>query len=128
QFEAGQSVASLGLSGEERFDIVGLAELMRTGFRDGRLLRVNAISDDGRRKEFSACVRIDTPQEVLYYRHGGILQFVLRQLLGGRERPVALSPTKLAASPQTRPDHTATDRDVEIGSEESFPASDPPAY
>ena len=86
------------------------------------------MRDDATSIAFSACVRIDTPQEVLYYRHGGILQYVLRQLLGSREQPVALSSTKLAASPQPTPDHTATDRDVEIGSEESFPASDPPAY
>jgi len=127
QFEEGESVASLGLSGEERFDIAGLQELIAAGFRDGRRVRVNATAGDGRTVAFAACVRIDTPQEVLYYRHGGILQFVLRQLLGGRDRPVAIS-AALASAPQPTPGHAPGDREVDTGSEESFPASDPPAY
>jgi aconitate hydratase len=72
QFSDGDSVQSLGLSGHEKFTIVGIAdaeELPRT-------LTVEA--DD---KEFEVTVRIDTPKEQRYYRHGGILQFVLRELL-----------------------------------------------
>jgi aconitate hydratase len=45
---------------------------------------VRATAEDGKGKDFKARLRLDTPQEVLYYRHGGILQYVLRQLLAGR--------------------------------------------
>jgi aconitate hydratase len=76
QFLAGQNVDSLGLSGKETFDIVGLADAVASGFADGRELTVRAGSI-----EFKALVRIDTPQEIQYYIHGGILQYVLRQLL-----------------------------------------------
>jgi aconitate hydratase len=76
---------------------------------------------------FQVLVRIDTPQEVLYYRHGGILPFVLRQLLGGRDRPVALAAVPASAAPPA-PGAAAADRAVDEGSKESFPASDPPAY
>jgi len=48
---------------------------------------VKAICADGTVSEFSALVRIDTPQEILYYEHGGILQYVLRQLLASKPRP-----------------------------------------
>jgi aconitate hydratase len=77
---------TLGLSGEERYDIVGLKQLLDTKFAHGGLIRVKATRDDGTSIDFEARVRIDTPQEILYYQHGGILQYVLRQLLGGRER------------------------------------------
>jgi aconitate hydratase len=72
QFRAGESVQSLGLSGHERFTIAGLAG-------DGEIPRELRVKADG--KEFDVVVRIDTPKEQRYYRHGGILQFVLRQLL-----------------------------------------------
>ena len=75
QFADGQSTASLGLTGEERFTITGIADSDQTGVP--RTLTVHA--DD---KRFEVTVRIDTPQEQVYYRHGGILQYVLRQLLG----------------------------------------------
>jgi aconitate hydratase len=57
----------------------------------GRTLRVRATRPDGVSQEFSVTVRIDTPQEVLYYRHGGILQYVLRQLLAGHAEPAVVS-------------------------------------
>jgi aconitate hydratase len=72
QFKDGESVESLGLTGKEQYTIAGLAE----GDEIPREVTVKA--DD---KEFSATVRIDTPKEQRYYHHGGILQFVLRQLL-----------------------------------------------
>ena len=80
QFEAGQNVASLGLTGEEVFSFPGLTALLKEKFANGRTLRVEVIASDGKVKEFRAVVRIDTPQEIEYYEHGGILQYVLRQL------------------------------------------------
>jgi aconitate hydratase len=82
QYRAGDSASTLGLTGEEVFDIVGLAEAVRTGFAKGREITVRAKRPDGGVREFVAIVRIDTPQEVHYYQHGGILQYVLRQLVG----------------------------------------------
>jgi aconitate hydratase A / 2-methylisocitrate dehydratase len=73
QFPDGESVESLGLDGFETFDL----EPLEDGARE---LKVTATPDDGDPIEFTARVRIDTPNEWLYYRHGGILHFVLRQL------------------------------------------------
>ena len=81
QFASGESAQSLGLTGEETFDVDGLPEAINTGFANGRELNVSAKKKDGTVRTFKARVRIDTPQEVLYYQHGGILPFVLRQLL-----------------------------------------------
>jgi len=81
QFGAGDSAQSLGLTGEEVFDIDGLPALLATGLTHGRELTVKAKRADGIVREFVATVRIDTPQEIHYYQHGGILPFVLRQLL-----------------------------------------------
>ncbi len=80
EFAAGESVDSLGLSGEEVFDFVGLETLLANRFVGGRTLTVKATAPDDSVKSFRATVRIDTPQEILYYEHGGILQFVLRGL------------------------------------------------
>ncbi|MFP5236868.1 MAG: aconitate hydratase AcnA [Acidobacteriota bacterium] len=80
QFEDGQNVESLGLTGEEMYDFPGLTDLLKAKFSNGRTLKVKAKSADGSVKEFNAKVRIDTPQEIEYYQHGGILQYVLRQL------------------------------------------------
>jgi aconitate hydratase len=81
EFVNGESAASLGLTGYEVIDIDGLATGVADGFRSGREVTVRATKDDGRVTEFKARVRLDTPQEVQYYRHGGILHYVLRQLL-----------------------------------------------
>jgi len=81
QFKAGDSAASLGLTGEEVYDVDGLPELLDSGFNGGREVTVKAKATDGTSKQFRAVVRIDTPQEVLYYKHGGILPYVLRSLL-----------------------------------------------
>jgi aconitate hydratase len=127
QFVGGESVASLGLSGSEVIDIHGLSELIAGGLAQSREVRVSARRDDGSDLEFRAVVRIDTPQEVLYYRHGGILQYVLRQLLSGRDE--AAEAGGIAVVPvQTSADSEPDSRKVEEGSLESFPASDPPAY
>jgi aconitate hydratase len=82
QFGAGESAKTLGLTGEEIFDIEGLAKVLEGGTAKGRTIPVRSTRPDGGVRTFAATVRIDTPQEVLYYKHGGILQFVLRQLLG----------------------------------------------
>jgi aconitate hydratase len=80
QFLDGENAESLGLTGEEVFDFPGLKSLLDAKLAQGRTLRVCATATDGRVKEFDTKVRIDTPQEVEYYEHGGILQYVLRQL------------------------------------------------
>ncbi|HSL84293.1 MAG TPA: aconitate hydratase, partial [Thermoanaerobaculia bacterium] len=78
----GESAESLGLTGRESYAIEGLAEGVESGFAGGREVTVRATPDDGGEGvAFRARVRLDTPQEVAYYRHGGILQYVLRQLL-----------------------------------------------
>ncbi len=81
QFGAGENVKSLGLTGEEIFDLGGLVKGVDSGFAEGREIAVSARRADGTAREFRVAARIDTPQEVLYYKHGGILQYVLRQLL-----------------------------------------------
>jgi aconitate hydratase len=80
QFEDGQSAESLGLTGEEVYDFAGLTALLTRKFAGGRTLTMKATSPDGTVKKFVARVRIDTPQEIEYFEHGGILQYVLRQL------------------------------------------------
>ena len=81
QFAAGENAATLGLSGHETLAITGLSAGIAEGFANGRTVKVTAASADGHVREFTATVRIDTPQEAQYYRHGGILQYVLRSLL-----------------------------------------------
>jgi aconitate hydratase len=75
QFEEGQDATSLGLDGSETFSIAGIA----TGLTPGAKLKVTAKSEKGD-KSFTAVCRIDTPNELDYYKHGGILQYVLRSL------------------------------------------------
>jgi aconitate hydratase len=79
QFAEGQSAASLGLSGKETFTIGGLSG----GIEPREEVTVRARRDDGSEVSFPATVRIDMPAEVDYYRHGGILQMVLRHMLAG---------------------------------------------
>ena len=84
QFPDGQSADSLGLTGEEVFSIEGLAAAMNDGDPVAPLpseVQVQAQRDGAEPVSFAARVRIDTPREAEYFRHGGILQFVLRQLL-----------------------------------------------
>jgi aconitate hydratase len=77
QFKAGESIASIGLTGRETFEIVGVAgTLVPRG-----MVAVRATAEDGTLKSFEARVRIDTPEELVAFRHGGILPYVLRQLL-----------------------------------------------
>jgi aconitate hydratase len=80
EFVDGQSAESLGLTGRELIDIDGLATGIASGFAAGRVVSVRARREGLPDVVFPAKVRIDTPQEVLYYQHGGILHYVLRQL------------------------------------------------
>jgi len=85
QFLADQDADKLGLKGDETYDIIGLPQMLESKFAGGKQIKVRATSPDGKTNEFTAMVRIDTPQEILYYEHGGILQYVLRQLLAGKK-------------------------------------------
>jgi len=78
QFEKGQNAAVLGLTGLERYDLSGLAQ----GLKPGGPIAVRAHRDDGSAAEFRGIARIDTPEELVAFRHGGILPYVLRQLVG----------------------------------------------
>ncbi|OBJ28828.1 MULTISPECIES: aconitate hydratase AcnA [Mycolicibacter] len=79
QFPAGETAKTLGLDGTETFDIVGIEEL-NTG-KTPKTVKVTATKENGDKVEFDAVVRIDTPGEADYYRNGGILQYVLRNML-----------------------------------------------
>jgi aconitate hydratase len=80
QLPEGESVESLGLSGEEVFDVEGIPEATEPDASGTRTVRVKARGEGDEGKELEARVRLDTPKEVAYYRNGGILQHVLRQL------------------------------------------------
>jgi len=84
QFLAGQNAESLKLTGEEVFEIAGIREVV-DHFAPGRTVKVHAG-----KTAFDALVRIDTPQEALYYANGGILQYVLRQLLATKKETVVV--------------------------------------
>ena len=81
QFSDGEDAESLGLTGEEVYAIEGLAEAMNAGGAPPREVQVTAQPASGEPIRFVARARIDTPREADYYRHGGILQYVLRALL-----------------------------------------------
>jgi aconitate hydratase len=80
EFAAGEGADTLGLTGRETFDIGGVAKDLAPGKR----LAVTATAEDGSKKTFTVVCRIDTPNEVDYYTHGGILQFVVRQILASK--------------------------------------------
>ena len=86
QFREGETAQSLGLTGEEIFEIGGVRDVVEH-FTAGRQVKVRSTAK-GKTKDFEALLRIDTPQEAQYYAHGGILQFVLRQLLAGKPQAV----------------------------------------
>jgi len=76
EFLPGETAASLGLSGREVYEIEGIA----AGLAPGKRLTVRARAEDGSLREFAAIARVDTPDDVEYYRHGGLLPYVLRGL------------------------------------------------
>jgi aconitate hydratase len=84
QFLTGENAETLKLTGEEVFEVAGIREVVEK-FSSGRTITVRVKG--GKTSEFQASVRIDTPQEALYYANGGILQYVLRQLLAGKTQP-----------------------------------------
>jgi aconitate hydratase len=77
EFSPGESFKSLGLTGLEIFDFEGLSR----NFEPRKKINVRARDAQGKEKHFTAIARVDTPFEVAYYEHGGILQYVLRQML-----------------------------------------------
>ncbi len=78
EFQPGETRETLGLTGSEQYEIEGVAAL-----EPRKVMRVRARDASGKEKNFSAVARADTPEEVAYYRHGGILRYVLRQMLAG---------------------------------------------
>jgi len=124
QFVEEASAASLGLTGRETFDIEGITAGVASGFATSRRLTVRAYSEDNSAIAFEVSARIETPQEVLYLRHGGILRYVLRQLLGERSE-LSAAP---ARKPHPLPLDGRQDGTVDEGSIQSFPASDPVSY
>jgi aconitate hydratase len=81
EFLPGEGAASLGLTGRETFDVAGLGAWLAAGPSASRTLRVTARDPAGAAREFGVRVRIDTPTEADYFVHGGILPYVLRQLV-----------------------------------------------
>jgi aconitate hydratase len=88
QFLPGENADTLKLTGEEVFQIADIQDVVEK-FSAGRQITVRVKG--GKTAEFKAVVRIDTPQEALYYANGGILQYVLRQLIAAKKRPEAVS-------------------------------------
>jgi aconitate hydratase len=80
QFEGGITAASLGLTGHERYELSGIAQSLKPG----STVTVRARRGDGTVIEFQTVARVDTPEELVAFRHGGILPYVLRQLVGAR--------------------------------------------
>ncbi len=77
EFKAGQTASSLKLTGTEEFNLLGVAD----GLAPRGDIRVEAKAADGTRKAFTVTARIDTPEELVAFRHGGILPYVVRQLV-----------------------------------------------
>ena len=80
QFQTGASPATIGLTGKERYEVLFVSQ----GLQPRALVTVRALNDAGTAIEFQAVARIDTPEELVAFRHGGILPYVLRQLVGQR--------------------------------------------
>ena len=74
EFEKGQNRETLGLSGFETYDLLGLSN----GMEPGQKLKLRVISEGGTERELSVTSRIDTPNELIYFQHKGILPYVLR--------------------------------------------------
>jgi aconitate hydratase len=88
QFLPGENADTLKLTGQEVFEIAGIRDVVEK-FSSGRKITVRVKG--GEAADFQTIVRIDTPQEALYYSNGGILQYVLRQLMAGKTKPEAVT-------------------------------------
>ena len=84
QFASGDTHESLGLKGDETYNITCIPEAVASG---GGTVQISAVTPKGKKIEFKATARIDTPQEAEYYRHGGILPYVLQQLIANNNEP-----------------------------------------
>jgi aconitate hydratase len=91
QYVPEEDADTFSLKGDEVFEIEGLPALLEEKSGRAKQVKVRATAPDGTTVDFHAVVRIDTPQEILYYQHGGILQYVLRQLLAGKPQPEVVS-------------------------------------
>jgi aconitate hydratase len=112
QFEEGQNYQMLGISGFEAFDIEGLAD----NLKPRKKITVTAISQNGSKKNFAVVCRIDTPNEVDYYKHGGILQYVLRSLLKP-DQPIIEQQKKPVVEGKTQKYRILFNGDIELGQE-----------
>jgi len=81
EFLPGESTGSLNLTGHEQFTIQDIGDQLSGSFEENLEVGVTAVGQKGEEQDFRVRVRLDTPQEVLYFSNGGILQYVLRQLL-----------------------------------------------
>ena len=77
QFKPGENAESLGLTGRETFEVIGISE----GLTPGQTVQVQAVRADGTRLAFDSTLRIDNQVEIDYYKQGGVLHTVLRRLL-----------------------------------------------
>jgi hypothetical protein len=112
QFEEGQNYQTLGISGFEAFDIEGLSD----NLKPRKKITVTAISQNGLKKNFTVVCRIDTPNEVDYYKHGGILQYVLRSLLKP-DQPIIEQQKKPLVESKTQKYRILFNGDIESGQE-----------
>ena len=120
QFKPGESALGLGLDGEEVYSIEGLPDAIAGRFAQGRELVVTALRPGQGSQSFSVSVRIDTPQEIRYYEHGGILPYVLRQLLhagaesaGPEQRCEPVAPRCTSRAPRLAAPPNRTPREPE---------------
>jgi aconitate hydratase len=127
EFFPGQSAGSLGLSGKEILDVLDIRKFFVGQFDSRGVIRIMVYPPGQRSFSFEARLRVDTPQDHQYIRHGGILPYVAQQILRGRS-PIANKPGAISALSQVEVGKKGKDLDVQIGSEQSFPASDAPAY
>ncbi len=100
QFLEEEAPDTIGLTGDETFEISGLKEVL-SDFAPGKLVSVVATRADGSKMTFDATLRIDTPQEVLYYQHGGILHYVVRSLMEGKHPKTVSAGMNTVADPKT---------------------------
>jgi aconitate hydratase len=90
QFPPGATAASLGLTGRERYEVAGIAQSLKPG----GAITVGAYGDGDTHTEFQTIARIDTPEELVAFRHGGILPYVLRKLVGKEKDTKGTKDTK----------------------------------